>query len=214
MLVPEEKQPNSYEYALIERTIRRPNVVNRQGFSVADVTRAVTDATRRMTNRSAIEALLSEAVQRGYTTPKKLIEELNEGSTRGTARPRAALVGISQGTRSAAEADGRRLILRAGLPLPLWNASLYLATGERLPTPDAWFDKVALAWEIDSLEFHLSPVDYERTLRRHAAMTSAGIFVVHTLPSRLKKEPEAVISELRKAYAQAARRPRPAIVLG
>ena len=58
-------------------------------------------------------------------------------------------------------------------------------------------------------EFHLSPTDYGRTLSRHAAMTAAGIVVVHTLPSRLRTEPDAVLAELRGAFNLASQRPRP-----
>lgn len=118
------------------------------------------------------------------------------------------------GVRSKAEADADRLVSGSRLPRPRWNPTLTTADGTRLPTPDGWFDDVALAWEIDSLEFHLSPHDYDRTLRRHATMTGAGVVVLHTLPSRLVREPAAVLDELSAAYAQATRRPRPPISCG
>lgn len=66
-----------------------------------------------------------------------------------------------------------------------------------------------MAWQIDSYEFHLSPKSYATTLERHAAMTSAGIVVLHTLPTRLRSEPAAVLEELRKTYRVAQQRPRP-----
>jgi hypothetical protein len=116
------------------------------------------------------------------------------------------------GARSKAEADACRLVSRSRLPQPRWNPTLTVPDGSRLPTPDGWFDDVALAWEIDSLEFHLSPKDYDRTLRRHAIMTGVGIVVLHTLPSRLVREPAAVLNELSAAYAQAELRPRPPVV--
>lgn len=54
------------------------------------------------------------------------------------------------------------LILRGGLLQPLWNARVVDArTGGFIAVADAWFDEVALAWEIDSYEFHLSPADHE-----------------------------------------------------
>jgi hypothetical protein len=116
------------------------------------------------------------------------------------------------GARSKAEADAVRLVSGSRLPQPRWNPTLIASDGSKLPTPDGWFDEVALAWEIDSLEFHLSPDDYDLTLRRHAIMTGAGIIVLHTLPSRLVREPTAVMKELSAAYAQAAFRPRPNIM--
>ncbi len=92
-----------------------------------------------------------------------------------------------------------------------WNVRLLDPTGKLLGIPDGWLDDVALAWQIDSLEYHLSPADYALTVRRHTAMTAAGIVVVHTLPSQLRTEPQEVLAELRNAYQQALRRPRPPV---
>jgi hypothetical protein len=77
--------------------------------------------------------------------------------------------------------------------------------------PDAWFDAVGMAWEIDSRELHLSPADYERTLERRSAMMAEGIVVLHTLPKKLTHRGDA-LDELRRTYASAARRPRPQVI--
>jgi hypothetical protein len=213
LLVGDDKQPASYGHVIVERTTRMPQSVHKGGFPITPVTRAVLDGTRRMRRQSDVDALLAEAVQRGFTTPRELADELDTGSRRGASRPRTAIRAMFAGARSKAEADAHRLVSTSRLPLPLWNPILRTSEGCRLPTPDGWFDDVALAWEIDSLEFHLSPEDYDRTLRRHAIMTGAGIVVLHTLPSRLVREPTIVLKELSAAYAQAARRPRPPIAL-
>jgi hypothetical protein len=105
---------------------------------------------------------LAEAVQRGLTDPHELADELAEGSRHGTTRARLAIRAMLAGTRSKAEADAERLVTASHLPRPRWNPALATSDGNRLPTPDGWFDEVALAWEIDSLEFHLSPRDYDR----------------------------------------------------
>ena len=212
LLVPEDKQPATYGYVIVERTKRLPVAERVSGFPVAPVTRAVLDGARRIQHQGEVDALVAEAVQRGLTTPRELASELDLGSRRGTSRPRSAVLALFAGTLSKAEADAYRLVRASQLPQPCWNPTLLTSDGSRLPTPDGWFDDVALAWEIDSLEFHLSPGDYDRTLRRHAIMTGVGITVLHTLPSRLVREPGAVLRELRAAYAQAARRPRPPIV--
>ncbi|MCR3747851.1 hypothetical protein LX88_001789 [Lentzea californiensis] len=77
--------------------------------------------------------------------------------------------------------------------------------------PDTWCDEVGLAWEIDSNEFHYSKDAYARTLERNCRYAAAGISVVQTLPSRLRKKPDAVVAELRAAYTAAQARPRPAV---
>lgn len=113
--------------------------------------------------------------------------------------------------RSVAEAKARDLILGSTLPVPMWNPALLDAAGRFLAAPDAWFDEVALAWEIDSVEWHLSPGVHAATLERHARLVAAGIVVVQDRPSRLHEAPAAVLDTLARALDQAARRPRPAV---
>jgi len=62
------------------------------------------------------------------------------------------------------EADARVLWRRTGLPPLSWNVPIVDAAGRFLATPDGWADDVAMAWEIDSYAFHLSPADYRQTL--------------------------------------------------
>lgn len=211
VLVPEQAQPNSYGYVTIERTERLPTATQRRGLPVAPVTRAVLDGVRRMTDEAQVQAMLAEAVQRGFTSPAKLLAELNAGTTRGTALPRRLLNEVTAGVRSVAEGDALRLSRRSGLPPFDLNVPILGPDGSQLAVVDAWNDDVALAWEMDSLEWHLSPRDYANTLRRHNALVAAGIVVVHTLPSDLRRRPAEVIATLQAAYRQAQQRPRPPV---
>ena len=113
---------------------------------------------------------------------------------------------VGDGIRSAAEAWARSLVLRSRLPAPMWNVELRDKQGRRLAVVDAWWADVGLAWEIDSTEFHLSPADHERTTRRHSALTAAGVLVMHTVPSRLRKDPAGVLRDLCGAYDSAGSR--------
>lgn len=213
VLIPEGRRRRSCDFVLVERTTRPPRTESQDGFPVAEITRAVIDAVRRMGDRSAVESLVADAVQRGFTTPRKLREELEAGSIRGSALPRGCLVAIDAGARSAAEASAVRLAGRSGIPAMKWNVRLRMPDGRFLASPDGWNDEVGLAWEIDSIEHHLSPNDYRRTLERHNAMTAQGIVVVHTVPSQLRTHPDRVAAELRAAYQQARKRPRPNVVV-
>jgi hypothetical protein len=170
--------------------------------------RAALDGARRLGVRDEVRALLAEVVQRGRCSPAELNAELAEGSDRGTRLPREVLLEISDGVRSVAEADARAIAQRSGLPAPLWNAKIFDRHGRFIAMPDAWFDDVGMAWEIDSREFHLSPADYERTLGRRSAMMAERIVVLHTLPKKLTHRADA-LTELQRVYAQAARRPAP-----
>ena len=118
---------------------------------------------------------------------------------------------VADGVRSAAEAEARELVLRSGLPAPMWNPRLYDRRGGFIAVPDAWFDDVGLAWEIDSREWHLSPEDYDRTLDRRSAMTAENVLVMHTQPSKLTARRAEVGAELRRNYANACLRPRPQV---
>ena len=47
------------------------------------------------------------------------------------------------------------LILRSGLPRPLFNAQLFDANGIFIATVDAWWEEAGVAAEIDSRAYHL-----------------------------------------------------------
>lgn len=209
LLVPARRQLRAFEYVTIERTTRVPDPVVRDGVPLAPVARACIDAARRLSDPGDVTELLADAVQRGLCDVAGLHKELAAGSRRGTAVPRAVLAQVDGGARSAAERDAQRLWPSTGLPTPIWNASIYDGQGRLLGVADGWCDEVALAWEIDSVEFHLSPADYARTTERAARMAAEGVLVVPTLPSRLRRDRAGVVAELRSAYRSAANRPRP-----
>jgi hypothetical protein len=209
VLVSDRRQRLSVRPVVVERTTRLPDPRLCAEFPMAPISRAILDAARRTHDVDEVRAMLAETLQRGMTTTSELDRELDAGSDRGSALPRSVLRELRDGVRSPAEAWARSLIASSRIPIPRWNVRIYTESGLFLAMPDAWFDDVALAWEIDSYEFHLSPADYARTLARHAAMTAAGVVVLHTLPSRLRSERRSVRAEVEAAYDQARRRPRP-----
>lgn len=210
LLVPHERKLHNYDFVVVERTQRMPRLVTRGGRPLADVTRATLDVCRRQTEIRPVRALMSEVVQRKYSSFERLSHELAQGSQRGSAVPRHVLAELASGQESIAEIDARQVWARSGLPEPIWNKTLYTADGEYVAKPDGWFDDVGLAWEVDSLSFHLKVVDgFDRTLARNGRYAAAGVLVLQTLPSRLRTEPDKVVAELRAAYAAAAARIRP-----
>jgi len=211
VLVPHDRCVRSRDYLLVERT-RRP--WERQcvsGFPVATAARALVDATRRLWQLTPVRAMIADAVQRQLCAPDALGAELVYLRLGGTSIPRRVFGEIADGVRSAAEAWAYSLVKRSPLAQPSWNVRICSPAGRQLAIVDAWWDEVGLAWEIDSKEFHLSPQDYERTLRRHSALTATGVLVVHTVPSRLKSDPAGVVGELVDAFHAAANRTRPAV---
>jgi hypothetical protein len=209
LLVPDARHIRSSGFALVERTIHMPTPVGRDGVPLAPLDRAVLDAARRWRKIDRVRDLLAEAVQCGRCHPTELLDELNAGSRRGSALPRRVLGEIDSGVRSVAEAHGLRLWRKSGLPEAVWNQPVFDSGGQFIATPDAWCDDVALAWEIDSFEWHLDAKGYARTIARNTRYAGAGIVVVQTLPSRIRDDPRGVVTELRAAYAAAQARPRP-----
>jgi hypothetical protein len=120
---------------------------------------------------------------------------------------------LMPGAHSLAEISADYVWSRSGLPTPVWNKGLVDVTGKYIAKPDAWFDDVGLAWEIDSLAFHTGYQGFANTLARNSRYAAAGVLVLQTLPARLKAEPDKVIEELKAAYRAASQRPRPPVSL-
>jgi hypothetical protein len=213
LLVPHDRQVKSSDYVIVERTIRPPEPVIRDGLPLAPLARSVLDACRRLRAFDPVRALMAEAVQRGRVAPGILAHELEMGSRRGTSVPREVLKDLLSGARSVAEIDGKQVWGRTGLPAPAWNVDVFDRNGGFIARPDGWCDEVALAWEIDSYEYHFGRGDYARTLARNARYAAAGVVLVQTIPTRLRTEPEVVAAELVAAYQAAVGRPRPDVVV-
>lgn len=211
LLVPADRRRIGAGRVLVERTDRLPVPVAGR-WPLAPVARAALDFARRSSDRNEVRAAIAEVVQRGRCTAAELGVELAAGCGRGSALPREVLPEVGDGVRSVAEAMARDLVGRSGLPAPMWNAKLYNRAGCFIAMPDAWFDDVGMAWEIDSKEWHLSPADYERTLDRRSAMTAENVMVMHTQPSKLKRRPGEVHDELHRNYANPSLRPRPKVL--
>jgi hypothetical protein len=211
LLVPPRRQSRLVDGVFFDRTNVLPVAQLRSGFPVAPLPRATIDTCRRAASAEHVRALLTSVMREGRLTPATLRTELSTAATRGTALPRRILSEMDDGVRSLAQGWARRLVLRAGLPSPRWRVPITGPAGAHLATPDAWWDDVGLAWEVDSYSFDPTPADYTAALRRAAHLTAAGIVVVHTPPTQLRDEPSVVAELLRGAHTQAAARPRPPV---
>jgi len=214
LLVPPGIQRQSYGFVQLQRTARLPGQVCVSGdIRFAMIPRAVADAARALASPREVTALVAGAVQRRRCPIPLLAAELADGPVRGSALLRRALQDVTCGIRSVTEGDFRRLILRAGLPEPVFNASLY-AGAQFIAVVDAWWPDAGVAAEVDSREWHLSPQDWERTLRRHASLSAHGVVVLHFTPSQLRREPGHVVATLRSALtASPVARPEAQVML-
>jgi hypothetical protein len=170
----------------------------------APLDRAIIDAARQLTDLPEIRELVASAVQRGKVLVGHIARELERaGPVAGSARLRVVLGEVADGVRSAAEADLRTLIIQARLPAPLYNPDLFVA-GEFLARPDAWWPEAGVAVEVDSMAWHLSPADYERTQLRHDRMIAQGVRVLHFSPRHLRVAKRDVVQQIKSTLAQSA----------
>ena len=205
MLVPQERRLASRRFVSIHRTWRMPRECICDGpLRYAPVARAVADAVRDMEKLADARAVVGGAVQKGKCTIKQLADELAAGPMRRSALLRTVLAEVADGVRSAAEGDFHALVKRSDLPLPMFNARLFV-DGVLLAIVDAWWPEASVAVEIDSREWHLSPADWENTMRRHGRLIAAGISVIHVSPRQIRTEPNLVVGYINDAL----RRGRP-----
>jgi len=208
VLVPAARRPASVGFVRVRRTTRMPEQVACEGRrSYALPARALADIARGTNSLREVRALIVGAVQRGDCPLDMLVGELRAGPVRHSALLRQVLAEAAEGIRSVVEAEFKDLILRAGLPRPMFNPRLFTADGTFIARPDAWWPEASVAAEVDSREWHMRPDDWARTLQRHARISSHGILVLHFTPGQIRSDPAtvaAVIGDtLRAGHARA-----------
>jgi very-short-patch-repair endonuclease len=207
VLVPARRGRDGCGFVRIWPTTRMPEFTMADGairFTLA--ARAVADAARELGSFREMRAVTADAVQRRRCRLDELTEELAHAPIRHSAWLRRALAEVADGVRSVAEGDLRTLIRTAGLPAPMFNARLYLGR-TLLAVADAWWPDAGVAVEVDSREWHLSPDDWERTVRRHTAMSKHGIIVVHVTPRQIRTKSAQVTADIRTALQSGRARP-------
>lgn len=208
VLIPASRQRRSVAFVAVHQSRRMPEqvvVMGRRRY--ATVPRAVADAARGLTDLREARAVVASAVQKERCPLSMLAYELEHGPVRDSAVLRQALAEVTQGVRSVTEADFLGLIKRGRLPMPLLNARLYGPGGILIAVPDAWWPQAGVAAEVDSREWHLTPADWERTMRRHAEMSRHGIIVLHFTPRQIRSDPATVIAAIADALKAGAARP-------
>jgi hypothetical protein len=208
VLVPVTRQRHDVEFVRMRRTRRMPERIWERGpIRYVPPARAVADTVHSLSSLRDVRAIVASAVQRRACLIRDLAAELDEGPRPGSALFRMALGDVADGIRSTAEADLKDLLIKAKIPMPLFNPSLYDADGTFTARPDAWWPELGIAIEVDSREWHLSPEDHEKTLTRGRRMGWYQIIVMRFTPRQLRSEAAAVAEEIRRTLAGAQGRP-------
>jgi hypothetical protein len=174
----------------------------------ASPARAVADTARWLTDLREVRALVGDAVQNRHCTVAQLTDELRAGGTPNGALLRKVISEATAGVRSAPEAELRDLIIKARLPMPLFNPRLYLPNRKFIACPDAWWPDAGVAIEVDSRQWHLAPDDWEHTMTRHSDLGQYGIVTLHATPHQLRTDPAPFLRKAANAYKAGASRPR------
>ena len=207
VLVPATRQRRDTKFVQLHRTSRMPARIWQAGpVRYVPPARAVADAVRALTSLRDVRAVVADAVQRDKCAIRSLVTELAEGPAKGSALFREALADVADGIRSAAEGDLRDLLATSGLPMPLFNPSLY---DDRtfIARPDAWWPRLGIAVEVDSREWHMSPEDHARTLARGRRMARYQIVVLRFTPRQIRSQPAEVRNDIKAALDGAHGRP-------
>jgi len=209
LLVPAGQVRRNRSFVSVRPTALMPSRVCYEGVvQFVLPARAVADAARELGSFREVRGMVADTVQQRWCTLDSLAAELASGPVRGSAWLRRSLAEVIGGIRSGAEGDFADLLRQARLPAPVFNARLY-AGQTFVAVADAWWAEAGVVAEVDSREWHLSPEDWERTLRRHARMSAHGIIVLHFTPGQIRDEPARVVADIESALT--AGRSRPAL---
>lgn len=208
VLIPDRLSHTSCSWLQVHRTTRMPRWVwGSHGRRYALPDRAVADTARMLTELREVRALVAHAVQDRHCAIEQLASELRLGGRANGALLRRVIAEVTAGVRSAPEAELRDLIIKARLPMPLFNPRLYLPNGTFLACPDAWWPEAGVAIEIDSRQWHIAPENWEHTMDRHADLGQYGIVTLHVTPHQLRTHPEVIMGKAANAYKTGTARP-------
>jgi very-short-patch-repair endonuclease len=182
VLLPRERAPKQVSWAQFRPTQRLPAPQWREGLPLAPPARSVADWALRTADLDSVRATVARGLQGGHCTLGQLESELKNGPRNHSAVLREALAEIGMGARSAPEARAAKIMRRAGLEPFEQNVAVGPYVVDFLWRP------LRAVLEIDSVEYHFSPGDWQRTLSRHRELESLGFSVIHVRPSELDDE--------------------------
>lgn len=187
VLVPPRTRLESTDWVRIRTTRRYPGREAGLGPPRAAIARSVADHALECPRLDDVRALVSSVVRGGRCSLGDLASELTTGPRNGSALLRQVLGEVSDGAASAPEARAATILRRAGVGPFEANVRIDLPDGRHYVADLLCRSRRAIL-EIDSVEFHIDPVAWRATLRRHLDLETLGYSVVHVPPSELRDE--------------------------
>lgn len=217
VLVARTRRLRSAGWARIARCAAPPEPVVRDGYPVAPVARALSDAVARLTDPATVRGLLGEAVRAGHCDPQSVVREFTRARLLNRPHVVDAVEGLLAEGRAIAEGRLMELVAAQGLPDPCWNVDLRLPGGPPLGGVDAYWADQAVAVEIDARSPRRDGADDEALwteyARKRETLERLGITVVHLTPRGLREAPEQQAAVVRTALLAAGDRPPAAYVV-
>jgi hypothetical protein len=203
---PPDEGVRSRAWARVVHSARTPEACLDSGPRRVLVARAIADHALTLTRVGDVRRLVARAVREQRCSIHALRTELEAGPRNGSALLRQVLDEVQAGAASAPEAEAAKILRAAGVPPFEQNAVIRLPNGRSYVADVLWRALRAILG-IDSVEYHLDPADWRRTLDRHLHLTTMGYSVVHRPPSVLR-DPPTFVAEIRAWLSSlAAERP-------
>jgi very-short-patch-repair endonuclease len=184
VLVPPTVRRESAEFVLLRPSRRPARRSPAPGRRRVEIARAVADHALTLRRLDDVRALVARAVRDHGCSLDDLARELAAGPRNGSALLRRALAEVGSGAASAPEARAARLLRAGRVPHFEQNARIVRPGGGHYVV-DFWWPLLRAVLEIDSVEYHLDPADWRRTMDRHRALSALGLSVIHQPPSAL-----------------------------
>lgn len=208
VLVPRTRRLRSAGWVSVVRCHALPRPVERRGFPVAPVPRALADAVGRATDAGRVRALLTEAVRGGHCDAEAVVRELSRARLLGRPHVADAVEILLAEGRAVAEGRLLALVREAALPDPCWNVDLRLPGGPVLGRMDAYWPDHGVAVEIDARASRRDRGAHGAArARRRETLERLGLTVIRLTPRRLRTCPELQATVIRTALLAAAYRP-------
>jgi hypothetical protein len=166
----------------------------RDRIPVTSVPRTLLDLAGVATERQLVRAV-NEAERTGWLN-RRAVEQLLERNPgrKGTKALRAVIAAVdpqTRRTRSDLEADFLALCLKYGIPRPVVNGMI---EGHEV---DMHWPGTRLIVELDSYEYHRTPIEFAQDRRRDAYLKTRGYEVLRVADSWLNTDPLGVATTIR-----------------
>jgi hypothetical protein len=200
VVAPDGSAARSRGFVIVRRTSAPIITESTDRLRYVDAATAAISATRRMHQRRQVLAVLSDALQINACTIDALVRAHVQGPPRNSRLADDAIESLAAGTRSAPEADFRRLVEASTILEEVeYNVWLRLPCG-RIVCVDALIASSGVVHETNGRSAHAREDLFEDMQERHGSLTASGLVVLHSPPSRIRLRPREVIAQFERCH--------------